>query len=157
MELELLEYKATFLIILLCIAVASITVYILFLYTLQRTLQEISEGNRLLKPGYVWFMLIPLFGLLYAFAVYPRVSDSLIEEFGERKMDTSGDFARNIGIAAAVLAPASFLPFLGNLAALAHLVVWIIFWAKINQYKNQLIKSRNLAGVSLSNNPDLLD
>lgn len=140
-----------------------ITAYVFYLLTLQRTLEQLSPKNRQVPPSNVWLMLIPAFNLVYPFILYSRISDSIMEEFADRKLDTSGDFARNLGIAMSLLGVGALLRYLGplailgSLASLAHLVIWIVYWVKMSQYKDQLKNSGNLAGISLSNNPDLLD
>ncbi|MGV3630385.1 MAG: hypothetical protein ACO1O6_04235 [Bacteroidota bacterium] len=148
----------------LIFAAGAIVAYVFYLLTLQRTLQEVSPQNRQVPPSNVWLMCIPVFSMIYPFILYPKISDSIMEEFADRKLDTSGDFSRNIGIALAILtlgAPTlrflGPLAFLGGLASLGFLVIWIVYWVKMNQFKEQLKNSGNLAGVSLSNNPDLLD
>ncbi|MCE3294927.1 MAG: hypothetical protein K0R65_641 [Crocinitomicaceae bacterium] len=144
-------------------AIGAIIAYVFYLLTLQRLMELVSPKNRLVPPSNVWLMFIPFFNLVYAFVLYPKISDSVMEEFADRKLDTSGDFARNLGIAMALLGLGYLFRFLGplallgSLASLANLIIWIIFWVKMNQYKEQLKNSGNFAGISISNNPDLLD
>ena len=140
-----------------------IIAYVFFLLTLQNVLKLVSPKNRQVPPTNVWLMFIPFFSLAYSFILFPKISDSIMEEFADRKMDTSGDFARNLGIAMSLLGVAYLLRYLGplallgTLASLAYLVVWIVYWVKMSQYKDQLKNSGNFAGISISNNPDLLD
>ncbi len=141
-----------------------ITAYVFYLLTLQRTLQQVSPQNQQVPPSNVWLMFIPIFNLIYPFILYPKISDSLMEEFAERKMDTSGDFGRNLGLGIAILGVGEVvmrylgpLAALASLAALAHLVIWIVYWVKMSQFRDQLKNSGNLVGISLNNNPDLLD
>lgn len=141
-----------------------LTAYILYLLTLYRTMQEVSLKNQQVPASNVWLLLIPVFNLIYPFILFPKISDSIMEEFADRKMDTSGDFSRNLGVAMSILKLASVLlrylgplAVLGGLATLALLIIWIVYWVKMSQFKDQLKNSGNLARISLSNNPDLLD
>ncbi len=94
-------------------------------------------------PGQVWLSLIPLFGIVWQFIIVTRISESLRAEFDERQISVPEEKpGYGLGIAYCVLYCCSIIPILGGLASLGGLVVWIIYWVKINEYKN-LIGSRN--------------
>lgn len=117
---------------------------IFYLITLQNTLNEVSEKNRRMKPGEVWLMLIPLFGLVWQFIMVDRIADSLRAEFNERNI--SGYEERpgySIGLAYCVLYCCSIIPFLGVFASLGGLVCWIIYWVKINDFKRVLEQTKS--------------
>jgi hypothetical protein len=112
---------------------------ILFLLTLQNTLNEVSPENRYLPPGQVWLMLIPLFGIVWQFIVVNRIADSLKAEFAKRNILIMEDRPGSaIGITYCILNCCSVIPFLGVLAGIGGLVCWIIYWAKISGYKVKL-------------------
>ena len=120
-------------IILICIVVG-----ILYLLTLQNLLKRVQPENRVVDPGNVWLMLIPIFNLIYAFILYPKISESVAREYESRGMSPNGDFGKSLGITMPILSLCGFFPFLGSLAGLANLVIWIIFWSKMSGYKNSL-------------------
>lgn len=113
-------------------------VAVLYLLTLQNLLKKVSSESRVIEPGKVWLMLIPLFNLVYAFILYPKISESVKNEFLKRGLADSGDYGRSLGTAMAVLGLCGFIPVLGGLAGFANLVIWIIYWVKMSEYKSKL-------------------
>lgn len=113
---------------------------ILYLLTLNNTLNAISPENRKMIPGQVWLMLIPLFGIVWQFIVVNRIADSLKAEFIKRNIILQENRpGASIGITYCVLNCCSIIPFLGILAGLGGLVCWIIYWVKVSNYKNLLL------------------
>lgn len=116
---------------------------IFFLLTLQNTLNAISFENRKMEPGLVWLSLIPIFGLVWQFMVVDRMAGSLQAEFAKRGMATEEARPGNsIGLAYCILFCCSLIPFLGYITSIAGLICWIIYWIKINDYKNRLLAGR---------------
>ena len=113
---------------------------IFYLINMQNTLKAVRPHNRKMEPGQVWLMLIPLFGLVWQFIMVNKMADSLKAEFAERKINVGEDRPGvNLGITYCILLCCSIIPFLGVLAALGGLVVWIIYWVKIAEFKSKLI------------------
>ena len=116
--------------------------YILFLLTLQRTLQIISPENRRMPPGNVWLMFIPLFNIIWQFIMVSRIADSLRDEcirlnipVGEQRP------TYNIGLTYNICSITSgFIPIIGALAAIT---TWILYWVKVNEYKKLLIINKD--------------
>lgn len=137
--IALLAGAFVFLVIFLLII---LVIYILYLLTLQNALKRVSVGNRTISPGNVWLMLIPIFNIIYAFILYPKISESLKNEFESRNNPQSGDYAKTLGIVNAAGGPVNiifqFIPFLGIFTSLAIFVIWIVYWVKISGLKNQL-------------------
>jgi hypothetical protein len=126
------------------------------LLTYHRALLEVKPSNRMTEPGNVWLMFIPLFSLVYAFILYPRICDSIRNEYKARGMRADGDFGRNIGIAMPILSLCGWIPVLGGLAGLTNIVLWIIFWSKISGYRNILKNSPSQQSAG-SVREDILD
>jgi len=122
------------------IAIIAIIIAILYLLNLQNLLKAIKAENRDVEPGNVWLMLIPLFNIVYAFILYPKISSSVKKEFESRGDTSKGDGGKNICLALAITGAVSILPIpvLGQLIGLANLVLFIIWWAKTAGYKNSL-------------------
>lgn len=125
--------------IILIFVVIVIVVAVLYLLNLQNLMKSIKEENREVSPGNVWLMLIPLFSIVYAFILYPKISASIKKEFESREINTAGDGAKNLGLALAITGAASILPIpvLGGLIGLANLVIFIMWWVKTAGFKNQ--------------------
>lgn len=116
---------------------------IFFLLTLQNTLNAVSFENRKMEPSLVWLSLIPLFGMVWQFIIVDRMAGSLQAEFAKRGI--ANEEARpgnSIGLAYCILFCCSLIPFLGYITSIAGLICWIIYWIKINDYKNRLLAGR---------------
>lgn len=137
--------------------VISLAIYIPFLLNLSNLLKQVQPSNRLREPNNVWLMLIPIFSMIYAFFLYPKISDSVKAEYEYRGLPSKGDFSRSLAIAIAVLPLVGFIPVLGGIAGVGNLVVFIIFWVKMAQYKKELISSPSEKGGGIGASEDLLD
>jgi hypothetical protein len=87
-------------------------------------LDRIPPEDRKQDPGLALLMLIPLFSLIWAFFVYPRISASLESYFSRRGDRSNGDCGRSLGL---VICICSLIPFV-------HLVAFIcmiIFFVKV--------------------------
>lgn len=137
---------------------------ILFIFTQYNTLRLIPAGVRELRPGFVWFQLVPIFNLYWVFVVVTRIADSISKHnasvaedsiLGISGYDAVESIGRRptykIGIAWSLLYVLYFgLNFfieLGNrrdmeillpLVALAMIVCWIIYWVKLDRQKRKL-------------------
>ncbi|MBU3713870.1 MAG: hypothetical protein FGM46_02875 [Ferruginibacter sp.] len=132
------ELFSALLFVAIFIIIIALVVGILYLLTLQNLLNRISPQNRSVDPGNVWLMLIPFFNLIYAFILYPKISESVANEYASRGLPPQDDFGKSLGVIMPILSLCSFIPFLGGLAGIANLVIWIIFWSKMSGYKKQL-------------------
>lgn len=116
-----------------------IAINVFYFLTLQNCLKNVSPENRKMPPANVWLLFIPLFGTVYQFIVVGKIADSLAAEFQKRGInDPEPRPGYNIGLAYCICFVAGVVPLIGGLASLAGLVCWIIYWVKINNYKNQL-------------------
>jgi hypothetical protein len=132
----------------------AIAVGVFFLLNLQGALSQCAPETRRMPPGQVWLILIPLFGIVWMFVVVNRIADSLATEFKRRQLplDTArpgyavglvmsiagcGGIIRNIGKYAQI----SELYWFGIAIAFVMIVLMIVYWVQIADYKKQLIRS----------------
>ncbi len=118
---------------------------IIYITTLQATLNEVSLENRKMPSGQVWLLLIPIFGIVWHFIVVSRMADSLSSEFASRGI--TPDDPRpgyTIGLVMNILLLCGIIPLIGVLASIGGLICWIIYWVKISGYKNQLSALKNI-------------
>ena len=137
---------------------------ILFFLSQQKTLQVISPENREMSPGSVWLQLIPVFGMIWQFIVVIRIAHSISKEMvskiGESILDNSQVQLKGtdesptytIGIAYCILTTlgviinystmhsSSFLALFGSFFVLTGMVCWIIYWVRIVNTKNKLVR-----------------
>lgn len=144
--------------IVLVVILGLILLNVFYLLNLQDTMKEVGQSRQQVPPSNVWLMFIPFFNLIYPFILYPKICDSVRAEFQHRGLDSNGDFGKGIGIALPILSLASIIPYLGTLASIGHLVLFIIFWSQTAGYKNQLRRTPAEATRSgIGNSEDLLD
>ena len=130
-------------ILIIVVALGSIIPGILYLVSLQSTLNEVSIKNRCMQPGQVWLSLIPLFGLVWQFIMVSRIADSLRAEFDDRQIQIAElRPGYSVGLAYCVLFTCSIIPVLGFLTSIAGLICWIIYWVKTSDFRQKLIVSK---------------
>lgn len=106
---------------------------------LGNVLSRCAPMSRTMGPGSVWFLLVPVFNLVWSFIVVNALADTLANEFRLRNLPSPElKPGRSIGIAMATCGAVSIIPFVNFLAIPAHLVLWIVYWVKISGYAGQL-------------------
>ncbi|MBX2920974.1 MAG: hypothetical protein KF746_02190 [Chitinophagaceae bacterium] len=116
----------------------------LFLLTLYRTLDAVDPASRTMPPGQIWLLLIPVFSSIWIFIVVIRIADSIKNEYARLNIPLPEPRpAYSVGLAMAILALCGIIPLLGTLASLGSIVCWIVYWVKVNSYKNLIIANRD--------------
>lgn len=145
------------------ILIVGVMLLVIYYYkTFIDAMTYVRPQNRVTGTGSILFMWIPFFSLVYGFIVYPKICESIKNEYKSLGINEDGDFGKSLAITMCALSFGMFIPFINFLAPLAILVIWIIFWVKINGYKEVLMeKNRNgfgtQEGLAMSTNSDLLD
>lgn len=130
----------TFLAIFTVVAFVALGVCIMFLLTLQNTLKAISPLNRRVSPGNVWLMLIPLFNMIYIFILVGNIADSIKAECDMLNVPTKESRPTyGLGLGYAI---SNIIGLIFSFAGLATLVLWIMYWVKVNEYKKIIIANR---------------
>jgi hypothetical protein len=136
------------LLVLIVGVVIFLAIGILYLISLQNALTAISQENRKMSPGNVWLLLIPLFNIVWIFIVIEAIGTSFKNEYAKHGVFSDGKPTYNIGLAMAILQICSFIPLLGTLASLAGLVCWIVYWVKVNENKNEILRLQEISASS---------
>jgi len=124
----------------LVLAALAILPLIFYLITLQQIFAAVKAENRLMEPGLVWLVFIPVFGVIWQIIIVTRLADSLQKEFADRNIDVGEPRpGLSIGLAYSILWTAGLIPGVGVLTAIAGFVCWIIYWVKIAGYKELLV------------------
>src|SRR5258708_7521601 len=137
---------------LLCLTMfGAIIAGILFLVSLQKTLDRCRRRNRTVEPALVWLCLIPVFGIAWIFRIVFAVADTLRNEFVDRDIDSRGDYGKTIGLCWLVtnflgmtilfgsglthmrITTLGSIPFM-----IAALVLFVVYWVQIVGYRRQL-------------------
>ena len=119
-----------------------LTIFILYLLTLQNTLKAVSPVNRQMEPGMVWLLLVPVFTLIWQFIVARKISASIEREYHSRGLPCKPQPTYNAGLALAILYCVNTLLYwsipLRGIISIALLTSLIIYWVQVNSYKNKL-------------------
>lgn len=128
-----------------------VVVQLLYLMTLNHTIQAIRPEFRQIEPGQAWLGFIPLFHLIWPFIINPKVAASIKADLEDRGVTGLGEAGKQLGSIYPGLRFGGYIPGIGVLFSLGYLVVFIIWWSKLGQYKRQLMNS------GTNSRPDLLD
>jgi hypothetical protein len=120
--------------------------FVFYLITLQNTLKAISPENRKMPPSQVWFLFIPLFGIVWHFIIVSRMADSIQAESAIREIELKESRpGYSIGLAMCIFSSLSIfsrvIESLASISALVFLICWVIYWVKIAAYKKQIVYS----------------
>jgi hypothetical protein len=140
--------------------VAMLIPVLFFVLTQYRTLGAIRPENRRMPAGQVWLQCIPFFGLVWQFVTITRISDSIRSElnapigdsiFAEEPVPSDVRPTYAVGLSYAICFCVSVIPFplLKGLAGLAGLVLWIVYWVQLAQYKKKINKRALLLSAPL--------
>lgn len=140
-----------------------LAIYIPYVLNLQKLLKQIGDSRRLVQPSYVWLIMVPFVSIVYAFILYPQISDSTKSEYAHRGLTPKGDFSKNLGLILAVVsAITSILQFVNldgidSIFSIGGLILFIVYWVKTAQYKNELIRTSSDGNFDIGSSEDLLD
>lgn len=126
--------------------------FALYYKTIIDTMSLVRPENRLTGTGNIMLNIIPIFNMAYGFIVYPKICDSIKQEYSELGLQPDGDFGKGLAITLQALSLTMMIPFINFLTSIGCLVIWIILWAKLSGYKTELQKHN---GASFNEKPTL--
>ncbi|MBK8089316.1 MAG: hypothetical protein IPK31_16015 [Chitinophagaceae bacterium] len=116
---------------------------VLYLITLQRTLQVISSENRRIPPGQVWLLLIPLFNLVWQFVVVNKLAHSIRLECMRLNIPTKQEKPTfDLGNIQSILLIIGFMPVIGILFTFCGFICWIIYWVQVAGWRKKIIANQ---------------
>jgi uncharacterized membrane protein YecN with MAPEG domain len=115
--------------------VAFMIPWILFLVTLQGTMNAIDPATRPVPGALVWLSLLPLVGVIWL-----MVYNILLASAVDKEMEKRGNPDRSIGMAIAYVAlmAVMVIPLLNLLAMIPLLIIWIMHWIKMSSMRRAL-------------------
>jgi hypothetical protein len=127
-------------------ATVSIVVWILYARSIAQTLELIAMENRHMQPKQVWWVAVPFVNLYYNFVCVRALSDSLTNEFFDRKIAEEENPGRQTGLMYAWFFLLSFFPvlpyFLLMTFGLLGMIYFVMHWVKVVHFKH-LIEAHN--------------
>jgi hypothetical protein len=134
------------------IVVSVLVLYIFYILTLSRALSKCSASSRTMEPGMVWLLLVPIVNLVWDFRVVIGLAKSLGNEFRLRNIPNDDPQpGMLLGITMCTFGACETIRFLGAflgvLAFAAHLVLLILYWAKIAEFSRRLDQVQAMPGI----------
>ena len=130
------------------VVVLLILPFIYYLAALQRAFGRCAPQSRMMKPSYVWLMLIPGFWFIWHFVIVIHLAKSLRNEFTRLSIHCPDPApARNLGLATSILAVLGIAPLLPLVAFIPGLVCWILYWGKVSEYAKMLPDPNHLTSA----------
>lgn len=142
--------------LIIIIVLIGLAIAIMYYLNIQNMLKEIHPSNRSIEPTSVWLMFIPLFNIVYGFIMYPKITESIKNEYESRGFTDGGDYLKGLGLTIPITGVAGIIPGIGGIIGLVGLVVTIIYWVKTAEIKKRLQTTPGEGG-GMSSNPDILD
>ena len=84
-----------------------LAIYIAVCLFLSSCFKRIPEEHRKLSPGLVWLLMIPCFGVVWNFFVYPALASSYIATFEAEGSNPHGDCGRTLALVYCILVAVS--------------------------------------------------
>ncbi len=121
-------------------------IWVFYANTIRKTLLLIAPENRLMEPNLAWLVVIPFFNIYWNFVVASRLADSLTNEFYDRKIAEEENPGRASGMLYAwlfLLSNIPLPPFILITIGLLSMVYFIVYWVKVNNFRNLLAEHQN--------------
>ncbi len=114
---------------------------VFFLLTLQNTLKAIAPESRRMAPSNVWLLFIPVFNIVWQFIMVDKIAQSISAECARLNIPVKENKPTyNIGLAWNISNFLFFIPIIGGLISL---LMFILYWVKVNDMKNLIKANQN--------------
>ena len=128
---------AMLIIVVALLLAAAIAMAVLVYYVLYSSVARIPPQFRLIEPGQVFLLLIPIFNFYWLFVVNTKIPQSFRRYFASIGRHDVGDCGEQLGLWSATLTIVSLIPCVnfitGPIASIMAIVVLIKFWSLRNQ------------------------
>ncbi len=119
------------------VVIVTLIIWALYANTVRKLLLRIAPENRFLNPSQAWLLVVPLFNIYWNFEVANRLSDSLTNEFFDRKIPEEENPGKIAGIRYALLFLFCNIPlpaFINLTFFLLAVVYFVVYWVKVYNY-----------------------
>jgi hypothetical protein len=115
--------------------IVALAVGVFVCYQLYLTAARLPEANRKLVPATVFLLLVPLVNMVWLFFVVLKLTEGYKQYFAGQSKTDVGDCGQAVGLGWAIAGIATVLPVLHVPAALAALVLMVIYLVKMSQLR----------------------
>jgi hypothetical protein len=137
----------------LTINIIFLILYIIFISTIADVLRYVREENRKADPLSAWYLLIPIFNIIWFYILVFKISKAIHNEYISRNLSINKYPTLILGLLSAILVPLSITSHLIDFdnynitisldnASVIGRVIWLIYFAQLYQYKKKLKQFR---------------
>lgn len=130
------------------VMIVAIVVGIMILLFLQRCFERIPPQFRETEPWQVWLLLIPGFGIIWIFFIYPKLAQAYQRYFYAQGRTDVGDCGYQLALWYCILTCCSIIPYIGAIPGMAAFVIWIIFLLKAKELRDQIPSGGGFTGYA---------
>ena len=120
--------------------------WVLYIRSVQLTLEAVPPDKREMSPGTAWLLLIPLFNLIWTFFVVMKLSESFRALKAANMLRSPTDASYSVGLAMAICSAlslvAGWVPVVGWLILIASFVLWILYWVGIVNARKEILATK---------------
>lgn len=134
-----------------------LVIWAFYARSVRKLFLEIAEANRFLQPNQAWLLVIPLFNIYWNFKVARSVSNSLNNEFFDRKIaeEPSPGLVKGLSYAwMFILAHVPFPAFLVMTFFMLGLIYFVQYWVKISNFRQLIVEHKRFTAVNEHKNQD---
>ncbi len=134
----------------IAVAVIQILFWLLLGNSIRSVLALVKKENQMMRPAQAMFIAVPLLNIYWNFMVVRALRDSLNNEFYDRKVAVDENPTQREGNIFAWSFLASNIPlpsFVGYIAMFANVIGFVMYWAKVVEYKKILKNTEGLDSV----------
>lgn len=126
---------------------ARVVIWLFFANAVRKLLLEVSAENRFMPPAQAWWLAVPFFNIYWNFVVARNVSNSLTNEFFDRKIAEEENPGLGKGLMFAWMFLLSHIPFPAFILLtffILGVVYFIQYWVKVANFRHLLIEHKRL-------------
>lgn len=115
-----------------------IIVQVWYLWSLYSTMKAAPEKHHTFPAWFVWMMIIPFVGFIFAWIMVPFGLPKTMEAASgsNTEMKNASKTLFGIGLAQMILFTLCFIPVINIFTGIAGIILWIIYWVKVVSFKN---------------------
>jgi len=135
-------------------ALVWIVVQVLYLLSLYNTMKAAPEKHHMFPAWFVWMMIIPVVGFIFAWIMVPFGVPKTMEAASgtNQEMKNASKTLFGLGLAQMILFTLIFIPIVNFFTGIAGFVLWIIYWVKIVSFKNDYLTKPVVIEHDIENN-----
>lgn len=126
---------------------ARVVIWLFYANAVRKLMLSISEENRFMRPSQAWWLAIPFLNIYWNFVVARHISNSLNNEFFDRKIAEEENPGLGKGLLYSWMFLLSHIPFPSFILLtffILGVVYFIQYWVKIANFRHLLVEHNRI-------------